>query len=73
MLNLTFAAVECLGLPIFYTKEADDTFDNTGELCPICYESSAGDVVKTSCDHVFHESCIRTWLQQLELDMKQGT
>ncbi|BAT22735.1 hypothetical protein [Yellowstone lake phycodnavirus 3] len=30
--------------------------------CPICYISlDIGETCKTSCDHTFHRTCLRTW------------
>jgi len=33
--------------------------------CPVCYEViAAGESTRTPCGHVFHQSCMSTWLER---------
>ena len=42
-----------------------DIFEN----CSICYKVlCTSSMIKTKCDHVFHEKCIRLWLKKSEED-----
>ncbi|KAH7066715.1 hypothetical protein BKA63DRAFT_495620 [Paraphoma chrysanthemicola] len=43
---------------------------NTDDACPICTDPNLQDnsdmrVVRTSCNHVFHRTCLVSWLQSL--------
>ena len=36
------------------------------EECPICYETTcpiSGDFVKTKCNHIFHGTCLKKWIE----------
>jgi len=48
-------------LPTFAITERSEQLENT---CPICLESlSVADVMRTMpCMHVFHKTCVDTWL-----------
>ncbi len=30
-------------------------------LCIICYQSKSGDIIKTKCNHNFHNECLIKW------------
>nr|QXT57803.1 E3 ubiquitin-protein ligase-like protein [Rhinella marina erythrocytic-like virus] len=37
--------------------------DRSDESCPVCLEKLNKDVRETKCNHLFHRSCILTWLK----------
>ena len=50
----------------FFNQKLHPVFaDYTGtEICGICYDTDAQDLVSTKCNHVFHRECIRLWEQR---------
>jgi hypothetical protein len=50
-----------------------DHFITAKNECPICTENDAKATVQTQCKHVFHETCLRTWLSELAGNGQAGT
>lgn len=49
--------------------EAAPTFDNTSdERCPICMDVLTGLSRKLHCEHIFHATCIDTWILKASHD-----
>jgi hypothetical protein len=57
-------------LPIIHIRLDDEmASDRTDLECPICYENGGFvyEFCKTSCGHVFHKTCLQSWLDSRPL------
>lgn len=54
-------------VPYVYSPPAHDCKEyckENEEICPICIAVLSEQVLKTNCNHIFHESCLRQWFEK---------
>lgn len=54
--------------------QAPSCFRDSDDSCPVCTESTIGDIVKTICGHSYHSECLLNWHKsQVKVDKEESS